>query len=74
MRRLTCIGEEGEPERRVRDTLQDRAGGLTGAHRVPASERLLTFAEVTLDAGEDDLDTSEEPGDGLGEAHSDADP
>ena len=55
----------------MRNPLQHGLGGDARAHRIALGEGFLAFAEVSLDAGEHDLDAPEPTSEGLGKTHDD---
>ncbi len=69
VRHLARVGEEREPERRIRGLREHAMRRGAGRHSIAGGERLLPGAEVLVRAGEDDLDLAEEGRDDIGEAH-----
>ncbi len=69
VRHLAGVGEEREPERRVRRLREDPVRGRARRHPVAGGEGLLPDAQILVRAREHDLDLAKEGRDDVGEAH-----
>jgi hypothetical protein len=67
---LACVGKEREPQRRIWRLREDSPRCRARSHRIARCQRLLSLAQVTVGAGEHNLDLAEETANDIREAHS----